>query len=232
MRVRRTIIMDALQSYLAKSTNNQKILDFGCGSGYLVSELSKAGYEAYGLDVSEEAIQYGKRQGINNIEVIDRHRISYPDGYFQAVLALDVLEHLEDESWAIKEMERVLAPGGILVVMVPAFRFLWGVQDEVAHHFRRYTMPGLLKAIGKSSNLSLIRKTYFNTLLFGPIAVVRMLTRWFRIRNRESDFEINNKFTNSLFFIIFNFERKLLKRFNFPVGVSILAVFKKPESIQ
>ncbi|MFZ2621022.1 MAG: class I SAM-dependent methyltransferase [Minisyncoccia bacterium] len=227
MRVRRAIVVDSLATYLTKKPKNTKLLDFGCGSGIFVEELSKTGFDTHGLDISAEAVRFGELQGIKNLGVIDSHKIDFSDNTFDVVLTLDVLEHLEDESWALKEIERVLKSGGIFVIMVPAYMFLWGVQDEVAHHYRRYTKSGLLKEINKSTKLSIIRSSYFNTFLFIPIALVRLVSRLFRIKGRESDFDLNNPTLNKILFSIFNFERKLLKKIDYSFGVSILVVLKK-----
>lgn len=227
MRVRRFIIFDLLKKYAKPPSEKVRILDFGCGSGYLVARLAERGFQSFGLDISAEAIEFGRRQGIKNIEAVDSHTINYPDNFFDAILLMDVIEHLEDESWAVKEVERVLAPGGVIIITVPAFMFLWGVQDEVAQHYRRYTLAKLLETVKRSSSLSVIRKTYFNTFLFMPIALVRVFSRWLNIKNRESDFDINNVFINKILFWIFNFERFLLQRIRFPFGVSILMVLKK-----
>jgi len=228
MKGRRLIVSDILKKNLDKSAAKPKILDFGCGSGFFVSQLDKEGYDSYGLDISWEAIEYGKRQGIKNLGVIDSHKINFPDGHFDSVLALDVIEHLEDETWGLKEMERVLRSGGTLVILAPAFKFLWGVQDEASHHYRRYTMSDLVNKIKKSTNLEAVRKSYFNTFLFLPIAAVRLLTRWLKIKNRESDFDLNSPIINFLLSLVFGFERQLLRFLNFPFGVSIMLVLKKP----
>ncbi len=228
MKIRRSIVIDNLAEYLTKREKNiTKLLDFGCGSGIFVEELSKRGFDAHGVDISDEAVRFGALQGIKNLSVMDSHKIDFPDNTFDVILSMDVLEHLEDEDWALKEIERVLKPEGIFVVMVPAYMFMWGVQDEVAHHYRRYTKGGLLSAVKKSTSLSKLRASYFNTFLFLPIAGVRIFSRIFKLKSRESDFDINNAFLNKLFFFIFNLERKLLKIVNYPFGVSILAVFKK-----
>ncbi|MDO8604224.1 MAG: hypothetical protein Q7K40_02370 [bacterium] len=113
--------------------------------------------------------------------------------------------------------------------MVPAYMFLWGVQDDVAHHYRRYTKGSLLKKIKESTSLSVVRSSYFNTLLFIPIAIVRLGSKILGIRGRESDFDINSPFLNKLLFAVFNFERKILKKLGFPFGVSVLVVLKKSE---
>lgn len=227
MKVRRAIVKDALIHSIDRKPKTVKVLDFGCGSGIFVQELAEARYHSYGVDISEEAIKFGKLQGRKNLEVLDSHKVNFPDNTFDAVVTLDVLEHLEDEEWALKEMERILKPGGVLIVMVPAYMFLWGVQDEVAHHYRRYTRSHLLKKIQEATALHTVRASYFNTFLFPPIAFVRLLSRLLKLKKRHSDFDLNNAFLNKIFFSVFNAERKVLKRVSFPFGVSVLAVLKK-----
>ncbi|MBU6142090.1 methyltransferase domain-containing protein [Patescibacteria group bacterium] len=224
---RRAIVVDNLKKYLNKNPNDIKILDFGCGSGLFVEELAGIGYDPYGIDISSEAIAFGRSRGIKNIKTISSHKVEFDNNTFDAILALDVLEHLENEDWAIKEIERVLKPGGFFIIMVPAFMFLWGVQDEVSHHYRRYTRHQLLSKIEQVSSIQSVRSTYFNTFLFPPIALVRLMSRLFHIRSRESDFNMNSPFLNKLFSFIFNAERYVLKKINFPFGVSILVITRK-----
>jgi dTDP-4-dehydrorhamnose reductase len=227
MKVRRSIVVDNLDKFLNKESNEVKILDFGCGSGYFVGELQKRGYKSFGTDISEEAIKFGELKGIKNLSIQDSHKLNYPDNNFDVVISMDVLEHLEDESWAIKEVERILKPGGEFIIMVPAYQFLWGVQDEVAHHYRRYTLGEIKKKVLGSGKFNVSLATYFNTFLFLPISFVRLFSKVFGLKKRQSDFDINNPFMDKLFFSIFNFERKLLKHIKFPFGVSILLVLEK-----
>jgi len=227
MRARRLIVHDSLDKYLNKKPQDTKILDFGCGTGLVIEEFQKRGFNCYGIDVSAEAIRFGELQGIKNLSVIDSDKINFPKGSFDAVFALDVLEHLPNEDQALKEIDRVLKPGGIFIIQVPAYMFLWGVQDEIAHHYRRYTKQSLSKLIHSSTPFEEIRSTYFNTLLFLPILLVRWFTKITGWRNRESDFDINSPFLNKIFFSIFSFETKLLRKINFPFGVSILMVLRK-----
>ena len=224
-RVRRNLIFDLLRKYKVPKT--AKIFDFGCGSGYTVGYLQKLGYDASGTDISAEAIEFGLSKGIRNLSVTLNGEIRPPEGGFDLILALDVIEHIQDDIGAIRTIERALRPGGMAIITVPAYQWLWGVQDEVAHHFRRYTMTGLTSIVKRSGNFKIVRKTYFNTFLFPPIAVVRMFSKWFNLEDRESDFNINNRFLNGLFYFIFNFETYFLKIFSFPFGVSILLVLKK-----
>lgn len=224
MRGRRAIVREKLAKHIP---NDGKVLDFGCGSGLFVRELAQAGYESHGLDISSDAIAYGRLRGIQNLSALEGHKIEFPDNTFDAVLSMDVIEHLEHEDWALQEIERVLKPGGVAVIMVQAFMFLWGVQDETSHHYRRYTMRGLLRVLKASTSLKVVRRSYFNTFLFPPIAVVRVICRWFGIRGRESDFELNSPLVNKVLARVFEAERSVLRHARFPFGVSILAVCKK-----
>ena len=142
-------------------------------------------------------------------------------------MALDVIEHIQDDLGVIEAIKRALRPGGVAIITVPAYQWMWGVQDEVAHHFRRYTMSSITDTIKKSGNFKIVRKTYLNTFLFLPIAIVRILSKWFNLKERESDFDISNRLINSLFYFIFNLETYFLKLVSFPFGVSILLVLKK-----
>ena len=224
MRGRRAIAREELARRIP---GNGKVLDFGCGSGLFVRELARAGYDTRGLDISADAVAYGHLQGTQNLSVMEGHKIEFPDNTFDAVLSMDVIEHLEQEEWALKEIERVLKPGGVAVLMVPAFMFLWGVQDETSHHYRRYTMRGLLRVLDAGTSLKVVRRTYFNTFLFLPIAVVRVACRWFGIRGRESDFELNSPLLDKVLAGVFATERRVMRHARFPFGVSILAVCKK-----
>lgn len=226
MIIRRMIVKDNMDIYLNKNKIT-KILDFGCGSGILVDELAKQGYQTYGLDNHKDAIKFGLLQGVKNIKVIDTYKINFQDNTFDAVFSLDVLEHIYDEKQVLNEIIRVLKPGGIVIIMVPAYMFLWGIQDKISNHYRRYTISSLLKKINKITFVKVLKMSYFNTFLFLPIAFLRIINRIFGINRKKSDFNINNYFLNKFFFYIFNFERKILKYINFPFGVSILFVLKK-----
>ena len=88
-----------------------------------------------------------------------------------------------------------------MIITVPAYMWMWGIQDEVAHHFRRYTMSSILKLIKSFSGLSVLRKTYFNTFLFSPVATVRLVSKALNLKSRESDFDINNGFLNKILYM-------------------------------
>lgn len=223
MRGRRAIVLNTLAQ--ASVASGASVLDFGCGSGLTVSVLAEAGYAAEGVDFSQEAIAFGTQKGIGGLAVVSSEKLPYSDASFDAITCMDVLEHLQDEQPVLAEMRRVLKPGGVLIVMVPAYMWLWGQQDEVAHHYRRYTLGRLIEVVRQERLLPLVRRSYFNTFLFPLVALVRAGSWIAGLKpRRESDFDLNNPVLNVVFGAVFSLERILLRWFNLPFGVSILLV--------
>jgi len=218
---RRKIVLNLFADYGIRPAN-AKILDFGCNHGFFVGELQKQGYDISGIDISEEAIEVGRMAGVKNLTVSD-----FPETKekFSVILCLDVLEHIENDKMAFDKMFEALLPGGIIIIMVPALSFLWGVQDVAAKHFRRYNKNNL-QVVLNGGNGRILRLSYFNFLLFPAIALVRILAKIIKPK-RISDFEIGNKFANGILKGIFVFESWLFKFMNFPIGVSLLSVIKK-----
>src|SRR5436190_14856243 len=122
--------------------NSVNILDVGCGTGANLEMLSEFG-EAEGVDISGEALTFCRERGLENVKQGEAEALPFEDSSFDLVTGLDVVEHLDDDHEGLKEMRRVLRPGGHVLVFVPAFMFLWGVQDDISHHRRRYTLDQL-----------------------------------------------------------------------------------------
>lgn len=220
--VRRQIVQNLISTY---STNQKiKLLDIGCGTGELLRELSPLG-EVFGIDNSPQAIAFCKERGLTNIFIANGTDIPFPDNTFDMVLCLDVLEHIENDVGTIKEIKRVGKPGGTIIIFVPTFKFLWGTSDEVSHHLRRYRLKEISKKVEKNG-LKIIRSSYFNFFLFLPILASRWLVRILKIPI-QSENETGKGLINKILFKIFTFEARLLRRINFPFGVSGLVVAKK-----
>lgn len=151
--------------------------------------------------------------------------LPFEDSSFDLVTGLDVVEHLDDDLAGLKEMRRVLRPGGHALVFVPAFMFLWGVQDDISHHRRRYTLDQL-KRVMLQSGFRVERASYVNISFFAPILLGRLLMRALRIRP-ESENNITIGFLNGLLGKLFGSESLALRYLNFPFGVSIICVARR-----
>ncbi len=220
--MRDNLLHDVAQKYFKPQGT---VLDFGCNYGHATNLLALWGYNSIGTDVSDEAISYGHSLGIKNIYLSSEKNII--PGSCDAAIALDVLEHIENDTEAFVHLANSIKPGGVIVIMVPAFMFLWGVQDKISHHYRRYTLGSLLTVAEKAGDFEILKKSYFNTFLFPAIAAVRLFTRFLIQKPRESDLDMNSPFINRILFRIFDLERMFLRYVSFPVGVSALLVLRK-----
>lgn len=225
---RRRIIADFVRricDQLRKEGKNEpRILDIGCGTGGNLETLSGFG-SAEGVDISIEALDFCRARGLNNVRQGAAETLPYETGSFDLVTGLDVVEHLDDDVAGLREMRRVLRPGGRTLLFVPAFMFLWGVQDDVSHHRRRYTLPEL-KGKLQQAGLSVERASYANISFFGPILVGRLFMRVSGLRP-ASENNINVGAFNKLFGKLLGAESWWLNRMSFPFGVSIICVARR-----
>ena len=200
-----------------------RILDVGCGTGANLEMLSRFG-DAEGVDVSDEAIEYCRIKGLKVRKGI-AEELPFEDSAFDLVTALDVVEHLDDDISGLKELHRVTRSGGHALVFVPAFMWLWGVQDDISHHRIRYTRKQITERLEKAG-FTVERATYANLTFFLPILAGRVFMRMTGIKP-ESENNVNVSALNGLFGKLFGAERHFLKFANLPIGVSIVIVARK-----
>jgi len=162
-----------------------RVLDAGCGTGRNLVEFGALG-PASGIDPSPAAVAFCRARGLPDVREGDIEALPFADAGFDLVLATDVLEHVEHDDVAARELRRVTAPGGRLLVTVPAYMWLWSRHDDSHHHLRRYTAPRL-RALLEAAGWRPAVQTYFNSLLLPPIAAARMVTRR-RAANGRSDY--------------------------------------------
>jgi SAM-dependent methyltransferase len=231
---RRRILLQILNRYLGeRQPDERQILDVGCGTGTMLSYLASYG-QAQGVDVDEEAVGYCHERGLLDVRLGAAATLPFLDGSFDLVTALDVLEHLDDDTAALREIGRVLRPGGQLLMTVPAHRFMWGDQDEVNLHKRRYVAAEVRDRL-TATGFHVQRLSYMNAFLFPPIAAIRLLRRLeHRLRPRttqKSDFRYPApRPLNFLLALIFGAEAPIVRRVDIPFGVSILALARKAEA--
>ncbi len=224
---RRKIIFDWVLQVLAQY-HNPRILDIGCGTGFNIEYLQANGYQQVtGLDFSPEGLSFCRSRHLSNLSCGDGARPPFSDASFEVIMALDLIEHLADDVQALQELARLLKPHGSLVIFTPAFNFLWGLQDDVSHHYRRYTAGELLQKL-TGVGLKVNKLTYANTFLFPLILAGRTALRLSGNNIRgTSENDLHPGWSNNLLQAVFAAERPLLRHLNLPFGVSLLCIAQK-----
>ena len=221
---RRRILSAVLGAELGGPGSRGRILDIGCGTGTMLDELGRFG-DVHGVDTEPAAVEFCLDHDHPQVALYSGDRLPHADGSFDVVTMLDVIEHVDDDQTILGEARRVLRPGGLAMITVPAYQWMWGEQDEVAHHKRRYTRPQLRDSLDRAG-FDVSRAGYFNTLLFPPIAAIRGARR---LRPgppaMRSDFNLNRPGRlNSVLARVFAGESRVVSRHDLPFGVSILAL--------
>jgi SAM-dependent methyltransferase len=222
---RRKIIASFVEDICRRVMDRRpRILDVGCGTGANLLMLLKYG-DAEGVDVSEDALAFCRERGLDKVKLGAGEDLPYDDGTFDLVTALDVVEHMDNDLAGLREMRRVLRPGGRVLLFVPTFMFLWGVQDDVSHHRRRYRLPEL-RSVLEQAGFEIERTTYANITFFLPILLVRKLMRLTGIKT-SSENNITVPALNGVLGRVLGAESLVLKYMNIPFGVSGLCVARK-----
>jgi len=219
---RRKILAGFVEAICRQVTDRRpRILDVGCGTGANLLMLAEYG-DAEGVDISEDALAFCRERGLDKVRLGAGEQLPYDDGTFDLVTALDVVEHMDDDLAGLREMRRVLRPGGRVLLFVPTFMFLWGLQDDVSNHRRRYRLPELRRVLVQAG-FEIERTTYANITFFLPILVMRQLMRLTGVK-AESENNINVSALNGVLGSVFGAESWLLRVMNLPFGVSGLCV--------
>ena len=211
----------------------QKILDIGCGTGETLTFMKKifSKSKLQGIDYLPEAVKYTRGRGHSALRA-DALHLPFAAAAFDAVLLLDVIEHIKNDSGVIKEAKRVLKPGGVIILTAPALSFIWSAHDVGQGHERRYTRHLLLRLAAKNK-MAVPFISYFNFLLSPVIIMIRLASRLpFLSRLGQYDSKLNyhlayNKTVNSLLRFVFISEIKMLKLIRYPIGISIAVKMQK-----
>ena len=221
---RRKILKNVITQFAPKKAN-LRVMEAGCGTGGNLQMLSSFGkLDAFELDDEARVIAKSKLPMDVKSGMLPDH-VPYQDGSFDVVVAFDVIEHVEKDVESLAKLGKQLAPGGRLVMTVPAMPWLWSKHDETHHHFRRYTSASLNEALVKAG-LKPVRISYFNTLLFPLIAGLRLVRKMFGITETADD-AMPSPAVNGILKSIFGFESNWVGRVSMPVGVSLLAVAQR-----
>jgi SAM-dependent methyltransferase len=205
------------------------VLDVGVGGGSNLRMLAEMQFQhVIGLDPSPDVVQICQNKGFASVQQGGICNMPFSSESFDFVLATDVIEHVGDDVAALQEICRVLRSGGYALITVPAFPSLWGLQDKVALHYRRYHLRTLLERVA-GAQLAIVRAYYFNYLLFAPIWTARQIIRFGRIR-LQSENEVNSRLINRVLTTIFRLDVATAPILHPPFGVSALVFAQKSKA--
>jgi SAM-dependent methyltransferase len=223
----RGIARALLAPLLPASASSRRILDAGCGTGWNLQDLAGFG-DTYGVDLSPLAVITTRRRG-GRVAQGNLLSLPYASSSFDVVTSFDVLYHawILDDAQAVRELTRVLKPGGLILIKAPALRILWGAHDEAVHSRHRYTR-GELERLLEGAGLTLVRSTYANSLLFPVLLTRRFLDR--ALNRHGSDVALLPPPLERLFLFLLKIEAGLVRVFNLPIGASVFALARKTDA--
>ena len=226
---RRTLIGSLLKRY-GSGNGRPHLLEIGCGAGGLLKELARSGV-AYGLDVEAESMKYCQERGLDRLCLGDAASLPYRSAQFDAVICVDVLEHLEDDRAGLADIYRVLKPGGRLLATVPAFQSLWSRRDVQLHHKRRYTLAELRERV-KAADFRVLKIGYINLMVLFPLW---LMVKTGRLSSKEEAkvgvyFALLPRPVNRVLAGVAALESTISSRVNLPVGSSIVCVAARPQA--
>jgi len=227
---KRWMLHRVIQSRVAVSAKPALVIDLGCGTGAFIQEVSCYA-KGIGVDAESEALEFCRQRGLDRLCMADlgtRH-LPFSDGSVDIVVLADCLEHVRSDVALLKEAERILVKGGTLVIMVPAYRWLWSYWDVVSGHQRRYTWASLRRVIA-DAGLAVQHHTY---VLMGllPLAVLWRMIRHLRFgqdpEKSGSEFVVLPDSLNRFLLQLYCLEGRVADSVSLPFGLSLLAVCSK-----
>jgi SAM-dependent methyltransferase len=218
-------ILDGIIERIVKPPADARILELGAGTGHNLAMLARFGrVEASELDPGARKLA-SERLGSPVVEAALPDLSMFPAATYDLIALLDVLEHVPDDKGSMAAIKDRLKPGGALLLTVPINPWMWSAHDVAHHHHRRYRKREI-EALAKSCGYEIELISPFNSLLFPPIAAVRLVGK--AIGKDDSDDAMPSPIVNIVLDRIFGLERELIGRVPMPFGVSLVAVLRRP----
>jgi SAM-dependent methyltransferase len=214
----------------------KRVIDIGCGAGNMIHHLARYG-PVLGVDNNPKPLHVARQRGYDVREGLAED-LPVDVKSFDLVSLLDTVEHCDDDMAVLRECYRVCAPGGHLVITVPAFMWLWSHNDELNAHKRRYTTKELEEKLARVG-FRIERMTYNNFFVFPMAALLIALRRGagqepdlgsphFDDESYQVEMEPVPPLLNTALSGITWTESQVLRWLNLPVGTSIICIAEKP----
>lgn len=205
------------------------ITELGLGCGGTIAALREKNFlNLSGVDISSRAVEFCHGRGLTKVVKGSIERTAFEAKSQNLVIATDVLEHVDDDTAALREINRILTKDGYALITVPAFMCLWSYQDEVYHHKRRYILADIRRK-SKNAGFKIERSFYFNFILFFPIFFLRNLFKLFKFRNNNENLYTPG-LINLFFRLIFDLDIFISSKISIPFGVSCFVLLKKVDN--
>lgn len=219
----------SLASKYLKNKHRLKILDAGCGTGLLAKKLEKIG-SVVAVDYQSEAYKFAKKRKVNVIQA-SIINLPFKNNTFDLITCIDVIYHqsIKDDNLAFNELYRVLKKNGLLIIRVPAIKWLIRSTDQFVHTRQRYSLLELTTKLKKAKFL-VQKATYINLILVTPAIFFFLVEKVVKPKKIASPLVKLPKFLNLTLAQILKAENFLILKFNLPFGLGILAVAKKSQT--
>ncbi|MBU6172900.1 MAG: methyltransferase domain-containing protein [Planctomycetes bacterium] len=205
---------------------HSKIVEGGIGAGGNLVRWQQMGYQVAGLDCMSESIEHANKQGLSHVQQHDLHQPwPFERSSADAIVLLDVLEHLKHPSLALRNATECLTDTGKIIFTVPAYPMLFSDWDERLGHFRRYT-SGMLQQHAREAGLRVLQLSHWNSFTLPVACVIRLLRRLAPSR-RGAEFPRVSPWVNQALIRLASVEQKLGSMLDIPVGLSLVGVLGK-----
>ena len=221
-RAKRDLVADALADH-----GGGPMLDIGCGTGAMMARLVADGhFPVLGTDLSPVAVDAARGRGLDVVRSVAED-LPFRSASAAVLVSLDVVEHLDDDVEALREYRRVLVPGGLMVLTVPAYDWAWSDHDVALGHRRRYTRTRLSEAV-EAAGFAVERVDHFHSWLVPVAYVVRRTPLRRLVKGDEEEVSQGGPIVNRLLGRVAALERRLGRHRSIPMGLSILLVGRRP----